>query len=215
MTAPFLYPAHPHVRRHGPLGYADHSSYRPWLRDEFAFRCVYCLRREAMGQAFGEFAVDHFLPVKFRPDLATEYTNLLYVCVRCNLRKLDRFVADPLTHLLAEGVTVQPDGTLDAGTRESCQIVRVLRLNAPSLIAYRRMWIGVLDLCRGHDPVLYHRILGFPDDLPDLGALQPPGGNTRPEGVQQSCFRARQRGELPETYRLARPDTLDTGLSTA
>ena len=53
MTSPFVYPASPHVRRHGPMGYADHASFRPWLRDEFAFRCVYCLRRETMGQEFG------------------------------------------------------------------------------------------------------------------------------------------------------------------
>jgi hypothetical protein len=36
MTA-FTYPAEPHRRRHGPQGYADAASYRPWLRDEFAF----------------------------------------------------------------------------------------------------------------------------------------------------------------------------------
>ncbi|MCU0704218.1 MAG: hypothetical protein MUF18_09615 [Fimbriiglobus sp.] len=79
MTAPFTYPDRPHGRRHGPVGYADYTSYRPWLRDEFAFRCVYCLRRETWGRVFGEFAVDHFLPVKHRPDLTTVYTNLLYV----------------------------------------------------------------------------------------------------------------------------------------
>lgn len=43
---PFEYPSAPLVRRHGPVGYLDYSSFRPWLRDEFGFRCVYCLRRE-------------------------------------------------------------------------------------------------------------------------------------------------------------------------
>jgi hypothetical protein len=28
----FTYPADPHLRRHGPTGYADYESYRPWLR---------------------------------------------------------------------------------------------------------------------------------------------------------------------------------------
>jgi hypothetical protein len=42
----FRYPAAPHARRHGPQGYADAESYRPWLRDEFAFRCIYSLFRE-------------------------------------------------------------------------------------------------------------------------------------------------------------------------
>lgn len=200
MTTPFVYPTLPHERRHGPLGYADHASYRPWLRDEFAFRCVYCLRREAMCQEFGEFAVDHFLPVKHRPDLRTDYANLLYVCVRCNLRKMDRFVADPLTHLISDALSVRPDGTLDALTRESRQIVRVLKLNVPSLITYRRMWIAILDLSHVRDPILYRRILGFPDDLPDLAALQPPGGNSRPAGVDESSLRRRQKGELPDIY---------------
>ena len=49
MTA-FTYPSEPDVRRHGPQGYADAASYRPWLRDEFAFRCVYCLFREQWGK---------------------------------------------------------------------------------------------------------------------------------------------------------------------
>ncbi len=40
MTDPFSYPNRPHVRRHGPRGYANYESYRPWLRDEFSFRCV-------------------------------------------------------------------------------------------------------------------------------------------------------------------------------
>jgi hypothetical protein len=41
----FDYAATAHVRRHGPFGYQDYESYRDWLRDEFSFRCVYCLKR--------------------------------------------------------------------------------------------------------------------------------------------------------------------------
>jgi hypothetical protein len=51
---PFDYPAVPLVRSHGPLGYSDYESYRAWLRDEFAFRCVYCLSREQWGRVTGE-----------------------------------------------------------------------------------------------------------------------------------------------------------------
>jgi hypothetical protein len=42
----FRYPMSAHERRHGPRGYQDYRSYKPWLRDEFEFRCVYCLCRE-------------------------------------------------------------------------------------------------------------------------------------------------------------------------
>lgn len=200
MTTPFTYPSSPHVRRHGPRGYAAAASYRAWLRDEFSFRCVYCLRRESMGQEFGEFAVDHFLPMKYRPDLETVYTNLLYVCVRCNLRKGEQFVADPLVHLLSEHLTVRDDGIIEPRTRQSRQIVRAMRLNAPALVNYRRMWIEVLRLSRDNNPVLYQHILAFPADLPDLAGLQPPDGNTKPEGVAQSFFCRRERGELPAAY---------------
>ena len=40
---PFAYPSDPHQRMHGPAGYKDYAQYKPWLRDEFTFRCVYCL----------------------------------------------------------------------------------------------------------------------------------------------------------------------------
>src|ERR1700682_3612702 len=48
MTWPthFAYPSEPHQRKHGPAGYTNYEEYKPWLRDEFTFRCVYCLERE-------------------------------------------------------------------------------------------------------------------------------------------------------------------------
>src|SRR5438309_7682660 len=51
------------VRRHGPQGYLDYKHYKPWLRDDFSFRCVYCLCRETWlpdGEAC--FGSDHVLP---------------------------------------------------------------------------------------------------------------------------------------------------------
>jgi hypothetical protein len=87
MTPPFIYPNVPHERRHGPRGYTDHESYRPWVRDEFAFRCVYCLNRVGWGSLKGVFALDHFLSIVARPDMGLEYDNLLYTCVACNLSK--------------------------------------------------------------------------------------------------------------------------------
>ncbi len=86
MTDPFAYPPAPHVRRHGPQGYADYQSYRPWLRDEFSFRCVYCLLREQWGQMRGGHAIDHFLPVAQHPDRANDYDNLVYACTAWNVQ---------------------------------------------------------------------------------------------------------------------------------
>src|SRR6202011_911332 len=112
MTVPFTYPDSPHLRRHGPCGYADYESYRPWLRDEFAFRCVYCLTREGWGPFIGMYAIDHFVPVVMRPDWALEYKNLLYCCVSCNLSKGSQRTPDPTAVLLPPEVRVTEDGIL-------------------------------------------------------------------------------------------------------
>ena len=92
MTVPFTYPSAPHERRHGPVGYAGYESYRPWLRDEFAFRCVYCLMRETWGSFGSQYAIDHFVPTVTAPEATTHYANLLYACVTCNGVKSDRLV---------------------------------------------------------------------------------------------------------------------------
>src|SRR5437660_4231724 len=99
MTTPFIYPSVPHVRRHGPVGYADYASYRPWLRDEFSFRCVYCLLREQWGRVRAVYAIDHFLAVAHHPTRVTDYDNLIYSCITCNTAKGDRAVPDPLALL--------------------------------------------------------------------------------------------------------------------
>ena len=198
MTPPFLYPAVPHTRRHGPKGYADYSSYRPWLRDEFAFRCVYCLLRERW--ILGGFHIDHFSPVALHPELTTNYDNLLYACASCNAAKSDLELPDPTATLLAGSIRVLEDGTIEASTPEATRIIKLLGLNSPKYREYRLLWIAIVALTRNHNPDLARRVLGFPDDLPDLSMLHPPGGNDRPEGVKTSHFAQKKAGTLPETY---------------
>jgi hypothetical protein len=198
--APFDYPSAPHTRRHGPQGYADYESYRPWLRDEFAFRCVYCLLREQWGPVKGVYALDHFLPMTLRPDLALAYDNLLYGCVSCNLSKSNRNTPDPLTVLLASTAAVQEDGSLHAHTPDAGKLIDLLGLNRPRLCEFRALWIRIVRLAGHGDPPLLRQILGYPADLPDLSSLRPPEGNSRAEGVAQSHGARRARGELPDTY---------------
>jgi hypothetical protein len=65
----FAYPQSPHVRRHGPRGYADYKHDKPWLRDEFSFRCGYCLCRETwLSDSEAHFGVDHVLSKSQAPD---------------------------------------------------------------------------------------------------------------------------------------------------
>lgn len=82
--AVFRHPG-PHLRRHGPSGYANYQSFKSWLRDEFAFRCVYCLCRERWEpNGHRGFSAEHIQPRAVRPDLKGDYDNLLYACVTCN-----------------------------------------------------------------------------------------------------------------------------------
>jgi hypothetical protein len=123
---PFTYPAEKHVRRHGPQGYRDLESYRPWLRDEFSFRCVYCLIREQWGRTQGMFDIDHFVPIALDPTGALLYDNLLYACATCNAAKGKQRIHDPCQVLLAGNVYVEEDGKLVASSSKARQIIRVL-----------------------------------------------------------------------------------------
>lgn len=195
---PFTYPPLAHVRKHGPAGYANYASYRPWLRDEFSFRCVYCLLRERW--VTGGFHLDHFLPVSRHPSSSTEYDNLVYACSTCNDMKRDLELPDPTKALTSSAVTVTADGSITANTPEAKRLIRALDLNGLAYREFRLLWIDVLALAaqRNHD--LFRRLLAYPDDLPDLSVLRPPGGNSRPSGISESAFEQRKAGTLVDTY---------------
>ena len=199
MTAPFAYPATPHVRRHGPQGYADYAGFRPWLRDEFTFRCVYCLLREQWAR-HGSFGIDHFLAVAHHAAQATDYDNLLFACAPCNAAKQDRLLPDPLRVLTNAAVQVAADGTIRTDDAEAAQLIELLGLNSDKSTEFRMLWIGIIALAAKHEPELYAKLMGFPADLPNLSRLRPPKGNARPEGVPQSWHARREAGTLPETY---------------
>ncbi len=200
MTVPFDYPSASHVRRHGPLGYAGYASYRPWLRDEFSFRCVYCLLREQWGRVRRSFDLDHFQPTAIRPVLALHYDNLLYTCATCNSTKRGLEVPDPLSVLIQGKVRVSEDGRIHADSPEVACLVEILGLDSEEVVEFRMTWIGIIALAASADFALYRKLMGFPNDLPHLNRLRPPGGNKRPDGVSASYHARRRRGELPETY---------------
>lgn len=195
----FDYPEPRSQRTHGPSGYASYESFRPWLRDEFTFRCVYCLKREMWGQVTGEFELDHFEPQSLAPDRKLEYLNLVYACRRCNSVKLDQPIDDPLTMLSSDIVAVLPDGTLVSHAPDIKRLIQQIDLNSPMLRRWRVMWMRIVNLAKEHDSNLFHQLMGFPDELPNLGRLRPPI-NSRPEGIEVSWYAKRQRDQLPEIY---------------
>lgn len=195
----FDYPESRSSRVHGPSGYASYESFRPWLRDEFTFRCVYCLKREVWGQVTGEFELDHFQPQSLAPGLRLDYLNLVYACRRCNAVKLDERVEDPFPVFSPESVAILPDGVIAAATPQATRLIRQLDLNAPRLCKWRVMWMRIVTLAKEQDADLYQRLTGFPDDLPNLGRLRPPQ-NSRPDGIENSWYAKRLRGLLPSSY---------------
>jgi hypothetical protein len=202
----FRYADTPHTRSHGPQGYQDYRSYKPWLRDEFHFRCVYCLCRERwFPDGDANFSIDHVRPSRTAPVQRNLYDNLVYACCQCNASKQDATgVLAPCEEPFGRHVEVLDDGTIKGHTLYGAALIRICRLDRPKLTAFRR---GMLTLWRAlerrQDPeaaALRHRFFGLPANLPNLSALRPPGGNTQPHGIEESYFSRHQRGELPPIY---------------
>ncbi len=202
----FAYSTDRHTRRHGPLGYANYKSFKPWLRDEFRFRCVYCLWREAWcADGEGSFGVDHIRPVASHPALKCDYDNLAYACCRCNSVKKDhRLPVDPCDDGWGNHLSTSADGTVRAITTAGEQTIEICRLNRPALVLARRRMLAVLQALAASATEdarsLLREYLAFPANLPALSQLHPPGGNTRPEGIVASYDEQRKRGEMQETY---------------
>jgi hypothetical protein len=73
----------------------------------------------------------------------------------------------------------------------------MLGLNDPEQREIRVLWLRIVALAQEHDPALYQALMGYPGDLPQLSRLRPPGGNTRPQGLQESWYARRHEGTLP------------------
>ena len=196
----FEYPPLPHARRHGPAGYRDYGSYRDWLRDEFTFRCAYCLHREQWDNQGGMFQVEHLIPTSVDPSGECDYSNLVYSCTKCNAAKQAiEGLPDPCKVAFDDCLRISADGRIHALNADGEKLKQVLRLDSKQRVEIRYRWIRILQALRTLVPDLYGERMGFPKDLPDLRTKQPPE-NTRPEGALNCYFALRERGELPVTY---------------
>lgn len=203
---PFTYPETPHFRRHGPSGYKNYQDYKPWLRDDFTFRCVYCLERERWyPNEAASFSVEHIEPRSISPHRIGVYDNMVYACLRCNTGRQDALVLDPTRTALRDHLRVSEDGRIHGLTSEGQDVIDILALNATAVVRQRRRIFSLLTLKVRHpdDPDVHQLFLdafGYPEDLPDLLALRPPTGNTQEETLN-SCYHARRdRQELGDVY---------------
>jgi hypothetical protein len=199
LPAPFAYPSKPHVRRHGPQGYSKYGQYRNWLRDEFSFRCVYCLRRETWGTLPRDFEIDHFVPVSKREDLKLDYDNLGYACAECNGTKAAQIIPRPEAIAYGDCLHVDENGEIHARNAHGKTVIEALDLSASEYNAMRRL---ILDAISENQPgsKTLKWCLGYPDDLPNLSAEKKPKDNKRLSGIRESHYEQKQRDELPEYY---------------
>ena len=196
---PFHYPAAPHCRKHGPSGYADYADYKDWLRDEFDFRCVYCLRRESWERRRAIWVVEHLVPRKLRPDLATHYPNLVLACTTCNSVKSASTMPDPCKVAYAALVSVREDGTIHDHSPAGRKLIKGAGLGDADATEWRRKMIHLIRNYRRHEPHEYRRWMGYPDDLPDLSRRKSKP-NSKPRGAAECRYLQQIAGKLPPTY---------------
>jgi len=195
---PYAYPPEAHRRRHGPSGYAHYREYLPWLEDEFSFRCVYCLKRMVWAPT-DIWTIDHLISRDDAPEGECDYENLVFACQFCNSRKGPNHVPDPCQVGYGACLRVESDGTITPLNKSGRRLEKVLRRNHTWQVQERQKMIRLLAIVAEHDEMEFERLMRFPSELPDLGRMKPPL-NRRPEGVSQSWFAKRQRGELPKLY---------------
>lgn len=82
------------VRRANVPALKSYQGYKRYLREDFAYGCVYCgvHENEAGGPRY--FSVEHFRPKSLYRQLTTDYRNLLYACGICNSFKSNDWPSD-------------------------------------------------------------------------------------------------------------------------
>ena len=134
------------IIRSNPPYYSNYSSYKPFLEEDFSKRCAYCnLSRDAITTPF---EIDHFIPRNafktIRPDLETDYKNLIYSCKKCNIAKSNKFKGDltskePTNELFYDPVLVDYNtvfyrnelGAIDSDDPKGKEMIKLLKLYRP------------------------------------------------------------------------------------
>lgn len=202
----FDYPDNQRTRRHAPRGYKTFRAFKPWLRDEFDFRCVYCLCREVWEpNGHNGFSVEHIIPRSLAPELLCVYENLAYACCTCNSAREDAILPIDLSlDSLAEHIELSERGDVVAQTPQGAKLIEILQLNRPSLVDFRIRLKSLLGWLTGLESptaeIIASEWLAFPENLPNLALSRPPQGNERPHGLAETAFERRRRGTMPKFY---------------
>lgn len=191
---PFQYPLAPLVRKHAPSYPTQWKPYLDWLRDEFDFRCVYCLQRERWGKRRAVFAIDHIVP-REAGGAPFDYCNLAYACASCNSAKSDSIVPHPEQHAYGKCVEVDGEGRIHPKNRVGKWLIRELRLDDVENTEFRRDRIYELKSLLKTDREQFDRVMSYPDDLPNLRSKSPPK-NAKPDSWKQSHHAKGDAGKI-------------------
>ena len=161
----FQYPQEVHTRRHGPCGYSNYQSYKPWLRDEFLYRCVYCLWREKWcpsGDA--AFSVEHLKSQAAAPELSDSYDNLVYACCRCNSIRSDvEMILDPCRDVFADHLKVDADGSITGRSPKGEHLIAICKLNQEDIVQARSNMLELVAVCEADGTKRAEKLLAHVD----------------------------------------------------
>ena len=122
---PYIYSDQPHDRKHQPLGYSSNRGVKPWLWDEFSFRCGYCLHRERWGyDGAASFSIDHVHPKSSHRQLKNDNNNLVYAGCCCHSCKgAQDFGVDSTAVAFGELLQVDLEGRVQAqDSKDGCHL---------------------------------------------------------------------------------------------
>lgn len=199
MTPPFAYPADPHARRHGPRCYADYAvTGRGFGTSSRSGACTTSAGSSGDSSATPSRSTTTS-PRQFGPT-SPESTTILFMRVRpATPRSLTG--RSPIRARLCYATTfasatmagLKPTRRKPAGSSASWG------WTTPST----RSPVPLDRNCGTRGAVRSGSVSanpGLPRGPAGPRALNPPGGNARPEGVSGSHHQRQMRGELPSTY---------------
>jgi hypothetical protein len=193
----FQYPRVSLVRKHGP-SYSSYASFRPWIRDDFSYRCAYCLIRETLQT--DPFELEHIEPQISSVGKINNYNNLVYSCRRCNgIKNSDPIPGSPEIFLVHDNIEVNEDGEVVSKTELGRAFIEIVVLDDEQLTSFRSRLIRTMKTLYSIDIALYIEYMGYPDDICDLAGLRP-ASNSKPEGIKESAYYKREESTLPVVY---------------
>lgn len=135
--------------------YADYKKYYDEISDDCQNRCVYCdvLTKEVGGEGM---QLDHFRPQKYFPQLASDPTNLVLACAKCNQLKSDWWpektgtdmggkhgFVDPFLNTFRDYFDVNESGIVVGKLPPSKYVIDLLSINRPTRSGIRRARIVI------------------------------------------------------------------------